>query len=263
MKCPTTRARIRWDIMGILELEKLGKEMLDAEQQELLSRKISELPLRIEGTHLEELIFQLYKELETAGVFFKPKTYLSDDWGCPNKVPVIGMPFYLADPRLCSLKNQLTGIRVEDDMTIMMLLRHEAGHTFNYAYRLYDRPDWRKLFGQFSLPYEEEYKVDPFSTRFVHHLSGWYAQRHPDDDFAETFAIWLTPYSDWRKGYAGTSALVKLLYVDKVVAMYNKKPPEVTGGKLDMPVEEMMMTLGEWYQMPQKYHRYSVTHPRF
>jgi hypothetical protein len=236
------------------------KKLLDAEQQALLSRKINELPLRIEATHLEELIIQLYKELETAGIFFKPKTYLSDDWGCPNEVPVIGIPFYLADPRLCSLKTQLTGIGVEDNMTIMMLLRHEAGHTFNYAYRLYDQPEWRKLFGRFSLPYEEDYKVDPFSTRFVHHLSGWYAQRHPDDDFAETFAVWLTSHSDWQKRYAGTLALAKLLYVDKVVAKYGKKPPVVTGGKLDMPVEEMVMTVGEWYKtLQKKYHDNSVT----
>jgi len=93
-------------------------------------------------------------------------------------------------------------------------------------------------------------------------LSGWYAQRHPDDDFAETFAVWLTPNSDWQKRYAGTPALDKLLYMDKVVAKYGEKAPVVTGGKLDMPVEEMVMTLGEWYKTPQKYHGNSVTRPR-
>ena len=226
--------------------------MLDAEQQSLLSRKICDLPLRVEATHLEELIIQLYKELEMAGILFKPKTYLSDDWGCPNEVPVIGIPFYLVDPRLCSLKTQLTGIRVEDDMAIMMLLRHEAGHTFNYAHRLYDKPEWRKLFGRFSLPYAEDYRVDPFSTRFVHHLSGWYAQRHPDDDFAETFAVWLTPYSYWQTAYAGTPALEKLQYVERAAAEYGEKQPIVTSGRVDMPVEEIEMTLSEWYETVYK-----------
>jgi hypothetical protein len=235
--------------------------MMDAEEQILLSRKISELHLRIEGTHLEELISQLYKELDKVGILFKPKTYLSNDWGCPNKVPIIGIPFYLADSKLGRIKNQLTGIRIEYDTEIMMLLRHEAGHTFNYAYLLYRKPSWRKLFGRFSLPYVENYKVDPFSNRFVHHLSGWYAQRHPDDDFAETFAVWLNPDSNWKKRYDGTSALDKLLYVSKMVAEYGRKPPLVTGGKLDMPVEEMVMTLGEWFKTLRKYYGYSLTHP--
>ena len=30
---------------------------------------------------------------------------------------------------------------------------------------------------------------------YVRHIEGWYAQKHPDEDFAETFAVWLTPRS--------------------------------------------------------------------
>ena len=220
-----------------------------ADQQALLSRKISELPLDGQATHLRELILRLYKELEAAGLSFKPKTYLSNSWGCPNGVPVIGIPFFLADPVLTRLQTQMTGKKAQDDAAIMKLLRHEAGHTFNYAYRLYDEPDWETLFGPFSLPYRDEYEADPSSTRFVRHLARCYAQKHPDDDFAETFAVWLTPRSNWRTAYAGTPALEKLLYVDRVVADYGKRPPIVTSGRLDMPVEEMGMTLGEWYRM--------------
>jgi hypothetical protein len=222
--------------------------MLETERQALLSQKISELPLKIEGSPVERLIIQLCQELERAGISIKPKTYLSDGWGCPNRVPVIGIPFYLVDPQLCRLRSQLTGAEAEDDAEVMMILRHEAGHVFNYSYRLYNKPEWHKLFGRFSLPYKEDYKVDPFSTRFVHHLSGWYAQRHPDDDFAETFAVWLTPGSDWRERYADTPALAKLLYVDKMASRYGKQPPVVTSGKLDVPVEEMTMTLDTWYK---------------
>ena len=219
-----------------------------ARQQELLSRKISELPLKMEGTHLERLIIRLYKELEAAGTAFKPNIYLSDSWGCPDEVPVIGVPFHLADPALCDLLGQIGGIEVENDMTVMMILRHEAGHAFNYAYRLYDKPEWKALFGQFSLPYQDEYQVDPSSTRFVHHLADCYAQKHPDDDFAETFAVWLTPDSHWRTAYAGTPAAEKLRYVERVTAEYGEKPPIVTGGRVDMPVEEIGMTLSEWYE---------------
>ena len=113
--------------------ETASKKILDSEQRELLSRKISELSLKIQGTRLEALIGQLYQEMERAGISFKPKTYLADEWGCPHGVPVIGIPFYLADPKLCSIEGQLTGIEAEDEAEVMMYLRHEAGHAFNYA----------------------------------------------------------------------------------------------------------------------------------
>jgi hypothetical protein len=221
--------------------------LADAKRQELLLRKISELPLRMEGTHLEGLITRLYKELEAAGIVFKPKIYLSDSWGCPNEVPVIGIPFHLADRGLCKLLGKMNGVEVENDITLMMILRHEAGHAFNYAYQLYDRPEWKTIFGQFSLPYQDDYQVDPSSTGFVHHLAGCYAQKHPDDDFAETFAVWLTPCSHWQTAYAGTPALEKLQYVERVAADYGEKSPMVAGGKADTPVEEIDMSLGEWY----------------
>ena len=217
------------------------------EQEELLSRKISELPLKMEGTHLQGLIIRLYRELEAAGIAFKPDIYLSDSWGCPDEVPVIGIPFHLAAPAVCRLLGQMGGVEVENDTSTMMILRHEAGHAFNYAYRLYDKPEWKTLFGPFSQPYQEEYRVDPSSTRFVHHLGGCYAQKHPDDDFAETFAVWLTPYSHWQTAYTGTPALEKLQYVKRAAVEYGEKSPTVTGGRVDMPVEEIGMSLGEWY----------------
>jgi hypothetical protein len=224
----------------------------DARQQELLSRRISELGLKTEGTRLEGLTIRLYKELEAAGIAFKPSIYLSDSWGCPNEVPVIGIPFHLADPVLCDLLGQMGSIEVESDMTVMMILRHEAGHAFNYAYRLYDRPEWQTIFGPFSQPYQEDYQADPSSTRFVRHLAGCYAQKHPDDDFAETFAVWLTPCSYWQTAYAGTPALEKLQYVGRAAVEYGEKPPIVTGGNVDMPVEEIKMTLSEWYETVYK-----------
>jgi hypothetical protein len=226
--------------------------LTDTKQQELLSRRISELPLKIEGTRLEELIIGLYKELEAAGIAFKPNIYLSDSWGCPNEVPVIGIPFHLADPALCSFFGQMSGIEAENDMTLTMILRHEAGHAFNYAYRLYDKPEWKTLFGPFSQPYQDDYQADPSSTRFVRHLEGCYAQKHPDDDFAETFAVWLTPYSHWQTAYAGTPALEKLQYVERIAAECGDKPPIVTGGMVDMPVEEIRMTFSEWYETVYK-----------
>ena len=228
--------------------ETAGKNVLNQEQQELLSRKISDLSLKIQGTRLEALIGDLYQELEKAGISFKPKTYLADEWGCPQGVPVIGIPFYLANPELSKLEGDLTGIEAEDEAEVMMYLRHEAGHAFNYAYRLFRKPEWRRIFGKFSQPYRDNYQPVPFSARFVRHIPGWYAQKHPDEDFAETFAVWLKPGSDWRKEYADTPALAKLKYVDKMVRKYGQKPPIVSDEKLDTPVQELTMTLDRWYE---------------
>ena len=170
--------------------------------QEILTKPIKELGLKLEGSHLERYVQQLYRELERKGLKkFRPLCYLTDEWGCPSGEPVIGIPFYLADPKLARLEKEMNDL--EDEREILMYLRHEAGHAFNYAYELYKTPEWRDLFGPFRRPYRDNYRPIPFSRSFVRHIAGWYAQKHPDEDFAETFAVWLTPRSQWRKKYKG------------------------------------------------------------
>jgi len=232
---------------------------LDPNLREMLSRRINELSLKIQGTPLEAQIQKLYYELESRGITFKPKCYLSDEWGCPHGIPVIGIPFYLADPQLAQLEGRLTGIEAENEMETLMYLRHEAGHAFNYAHKLYLQSEWRSIFGLFSRPYKDDYKPKPFSPHFVRHIPGWYAQKHPDEDFAETFAVWLTTGSDWRRTYDDTPALTKLLFVDRIVQEYGKSQPIVTDESLDTPIEELDDTLNDWYET-NKYHR-TITLP--
>jgi hypothetical protein len=161
-------------------------------------------------------------------------------------VPVIGIPFYLADERLSHVISLCRGNPVEDEAEIIRYLRHEAGHAFNYAYRLFKGREWAGLFGSFEKPYPEHFPAHPFSPRFVRHIPGWYTQKHPDDDFAESFAVWLTPGSRWRERYDGTPALAKLEYVERTVKRLGNTPPTVTGGKLDRPLAELEMTVEEW-----------------
>src|SRR3954471_10577854 len=179
-----------------------------AERAELLGHRISDIGLAVEGTRVERLTGRLYEELAKRGVAFRPPVYLSDQWGCPDGTPLIGVPFYLADPRLERIEAEMAG-GVEDDDEAMRYLRHEAGHAVNYAFQLYERPEWRSRFGSFAKPYRERYRADPLSRAHVRHILGWYAQKHPDEDFAETFAVWLTPGLDWREQYAGWPALQK------------------------------------------------------
>jgi hypothetical protein len=219
----------------------------DAERAALLGRRISELGLGIRGTRVERLVSQLYDELAAKGLAFRPPVYLSDQWGCPDGTPLIGVPFYLVDARLERIEAEMSA-GVEDDDEAMRYMRHEAGHAVNYAFALYDRPDWSPIFGAFSKPYRERYRADPFSRDYVRHILGWYAQKHPDEDFAETFAVWMTPGLDWRSDYRGWPALAKLEYVDRVMQEIAGEAPAVAPPTPDdLPVESMHYTVAEHY----------------
>jgi putative zinc-binding metallo-peptidase len=219
----------------------------EEERASLLGRKISELGLDIRGTRVERLVAQLYGELAAKSIAFRPTVYLSDQWGCPDGTPLIGVPFYLVDDRLQRIEAEMSA-GVEDDAEAMRYMRHECGHAINYAFVLYERSDWLETFGSFSEPYRERYRTDPFSREFVRHILGWYAQKHPDEDFAETFAVWMTPGVDWRREYAGWPALAKLEFVDRVmreVGSHTPNTPDPTAD--DLPVESMHYTVAQHY----------------
>ena len=220
------------------------------EHEKILQMRISELGLKLEGTRLEELVEQLYDELNSSGISLRPRVYLSDEWGCPEGVPVISIPFYLADERLSSMEDEyLEGIEGRTTEEILMYLRHEAGHAFNYAYRLHDTSEWREIFGPYSRPYREDYKPNPFSRSYVRHIPGWYAQKHPDEDFAETFAVWLTPGSNWREVYKGWACYRKLLYVERIVKELGWTEPLVSGEEYDLSGEQLHYSLAEYNQL--------------
>lgn len=219
------------------------------ERERLLANKITDLGLKIEGTYLQQLVERLYSELGRAGIQFKPFVYLSDEWSCPDRVPVIGVPFYLADPKLSQIEDEMMdGIEASTEDEILGYLRHEAGHAFNYAYKLYDTEEWRQVFGSFDLPYKDEYTPQPFSRRFVRHIPGWYAQKHPDEDFSETFAVWLTPNSSWRELYRDWGCYPKLLYVDRIARELGAREPVVTGADYDFTQEALTHSVAEHYR---------------
>lgn len=185
---------------------------------DLLQVRICDLKLRIEGTDLENRIQTFYHELDQRKITFKPLCYLGDEWFCPDGSASIAIPFYLAHPRLMKLEQRMM-MEVEGgtEAWAMRLLRHEMGHVIIHAYHLEKKREWQKLFGSPSDDYSEFYRARPYSKRFVRHLDDWYAQSHPEEDFSETFAIWLTPGLDWRRQYKGWKALEKLEYVNHVM----------------------------------------------
>ena len=222
-------------------------ESLDPEIRGVLDKKVSELGLKLEGSAVEGYVRQLYHELDVRGLKrFRPTCYLTDEWGCPDQQPVLGIPFYLADPKLRTIENAVDAL--ESERQIMMYMRHEAGHVFNYAYRLYTTPEWRRLFGPFFRSYRDAYRPVPFSRSFVTHIEGWYAQKHPDEDFAETFAVWLTPRSNWRRRYKGWPAMRKLRYVERMARSLATTEPIVTTGDVDITPDDIGITVEQFYQ---------------
>jgi hypothetical protein len=219
----------------------------DEERRALLGKRISELGLSIRGSRVERLVAQLYRELDDRHIAFHPPVYLSDQWGCPDGTPLIGVPFYLGDERLERIEAEMSA-GIENDDEAMRYLRHEAGHALNYAFALHEAPEWRATFGVISKPYRERYRADPFSRDYVRHILGWYAQKHPDEDFAETFAVWMTPGIDWRDEYRGWPALAKLEYVERVMREIAGREATVpVPGVDDLPVEAMHYTVAEHY----------------
>lgn len=239
----------------VIDLENISEE-------NLLATRICDLPLRIEGTWVAECIAQLYKELEDKGIVFKPECYLADEWLTPEGETCIGIPFYLAHPVLTRLEKKIM-IEAEGDTKewCMKLLRHEAGHAIEYAYRFPKRPKWRRIFGPSSLEYADTYKFRPYSKNFVRHLDGYYAQYHPDEDFVETFAVWLTPGLNWRELYKGWKALAKLEYVDALMTEIKGKAPTVKDKHKYWRLSSLQTTLRHFYD--KKRHFWAEDFPDF
>ena len=194
----------------------------------LLDLRMCDLDLSIKGTVLERRIEQVHSELERYNLCFRPYFWLSDDWFTPEGSTGAAIPFCLAHPRLMQLERSQVGeVEGGTRQWCMKLLRHEVGHTLDHAFMLHRRRRWQRLFGYSSHKYPGFYRPNPYSRRYVQHLEYWYAQSHPDEDFAETFAIWLQPNSQWRKRYHGWPALKKIEYVDELMGEIAMKKPLV------------------------------------
>jgi len=228
---------------------------------QLLDVKLCDLPVTIEGT-LAERLAQLRQELEDRGLTFPLHFYLSDEWFTPDGATAIAIPFYLAHPRLQRLEEaQMFEVEGGDHEWCMRILRHEAGHAADNAYRLRLRQQRREVFGRPSTPYPEFYTPKPYSKSFVLHLDSWYAQSHPDEDFAETFAVWLTPNSEWGVRYAGWPAGKKLEYMESLMRRLRGQPPRIDHREEIDALPRLRKTLRQHYRTKRRH--YGVDHPHF
>ena len=235
-------------------------EWEDWPRERLLDLRIRDLGLRLEGTWLEPRVDALYGELAQRDIALRPHCWLSDEWFSPRNVPGIAIPFYLAHPRLVRLERSMV-LEAEGASVVecMRILRHEAGHAIQHGYRLHRRAGFQRLFGKSSTKYPTSYRPNPSSRRYVQHLRAYYAQAHPDEDFAETFAVWLQPRARWRKRYDGWPALRKLEYVDELMGELGGTRPPVRSRERVAPISELTTTLREYYDEKRAF--YAVDYP--
>jgi hypothetical protein len=215
---------------------------------ELLKLRFCDLNLSLHRTAPKRGMRRLRDELARRGIDFTPHAWLAEEWFSPDGVPGIAVPFYLAHPRLRLLERRMMGqVEGGNSNWMMRILRHEAGHAVDTAWRLRRRARWREVFGPASLPYPDSYRARPGSRRYVHHLGEWYAQAHPTEDFAETFAVWLKPNSDWRRSYAHWPARHKLEYVGELMEGLRGTRPLVGSRRIVEPLRGNRRTLAEHY----------------
>lgn len=226
-------------------------------EKDLLELRLRDLPVQVEGTWLEEQIARVLDEIAARGLRLRPHFWLSDEWFSPGGVPGVAIPFYLAHPRLKALERKMM-LEVEGGTPreCRRILRHEIGHAMQHAFRLHRRRKWQRCFGLSSKPYPDHYLPNPSSRRFVLYLDAWYAQSHPDEDFAETFAVWLDPKSAWRENYREWPAIEKLHYVDELMTELAGCAAPVRSKARPDSLSTLDTTLGEYYR--RKRERYSV-----
>jgi len=219
-----------------------------------------DLGVSLKETGLEESVEELYAELDRRNISFHPHVWLSHDWFSPDGVPGIAIPFYLAHPRLMRLeRSQVLEVEGGSRDECLKILRHECGHAIQHAYQLHRRRRWQELFGKSSQQYPDIYRPNPGSRRYVQHLRLYYAQSHPDEDFAETFAVWFQPRAVWRKRYCGWPALKKLEYVAELMDKLKGEPPLVCTRRQIDPIRAMRKTLREYYA--EKREQYLLGYP--
>ncbi len=217
--------------------------------ERLLQLRLRDLGVTVDGTWLERCLTAIHDELDQRGLSIRPHAWISDEWFSAESTPGIAIPFYLAHPRLMRLERKMMA-DVEGGTLpeCMRILRHETGHVVQHSYQLQRRRRWQQLFGRSSVRYPNYYRPNPASKNYVQHLRLWYAQSHPDEDFAETFAVWLKPRSDWRTRYDGWPALKKLEYVDELMAEIAEERPALTGRLQVDPLSRLTRTLAEHYE---------------
>ena len=234
---------------------RVSLDLASVSDETLLGERLCDLPIKLEHTLMARRVARLHGELRRRGIVALPHAWLSEEFFSPEGVLGFAIPFYLAHPRLMRLeRSQMLEVEGAGEAECRRILRHEAGHAIDDAYAFSSRSRYRDLFGDPEAPYPDSYKPRPESRDYVVNLANWYAQAHPVEDFAETFAIWLNPHIDWRADYKDWPALGKLEYVDGLMREIAGTPPAAPNTCEVEPLRRVRRKLGEHYEVKRTYY---------
>lgn len=222
---------------------------------ELLRMRFCDLPLNLKGSLIEERAKQVFDELTARGIRFRPTIWIAEEWYNPDGVVGFAIPFYLLHPRLIRLERKMMLEAEGASLTeAMSILRHETGHAVDEAFRLSEMREYRQVFGSPQRAYPKNYVADPDSRDYVQHLNAWYAQSHPVEDFAETFAVWLKSERSWRRMYRDWPALEKLEIVDAWMREREGEQPAIKPKRMTNELKNSTRTLGQHYDEKRKFY---------
>jgi hypothetical protein len=223
--------------------------------KELLQVRFCDLPIALEGTTVERRARLVFAELAERSLRVTPAIWLSEEWFNPDGVVGFAIPFYLAHPRLMRLERRLM-LEAEgaSEREALRIIRHETGHAVDEAFQFYRRPEYVDVFGSPRRRYPTSYAIVPHSRQHVMHLNAWYAQSHPVEDFAETFATWLRPKRMWRRQYRDWPAIEKLEAIDAWLVACRDRPPLIYNRTPEGELFNNERTLEEHYEEKRAFY---------
>lgn len=223
---------------------------------EILNLKLKDLAKLSGPSFISKRINKIKRELTNKGLTFEVSYYFGTEWFCADGSIGIALPHYLLHPKLEKIEKKYLGYTegiLENDF--LALFRHELGHAIDNAFQLKNLKTREQIFGPHSIPYPDSYLANPYSKKFVKHLKNNYAQAHPEEDWAETFAVWLTPKSNWQKKYATWPAIEKLKYMDKVLSQLKNTPSKIKGQRTPYNIKNDNRTLRQYILDTRKERR--------
>lgn len=221
-------------------------------QKELLDTRLCDLDLKIEGSLVHSCIKRVLNEIAKNNLKITPHFWISDEWFSPDGVPGVAVPFYLLHPKLIRLEKKMMGeVEGGTKISCTKIIRHEMGHVLDNAFKLRNLKTRQSYFGFSSSTYPDYYYPVKDTTKYVHHLEDWYAQAHPDEDWAESFAYWLAN-PNWKRKLKSWECLPKLEYLDLVMKKIAGKKQKVSNKIILDPISNSTLTLREYYEKKKK-----------